>query len=180
MLVVVALMMCVPSAARAQRSEFNVEVHANKNITAANLGLPDFPSARAYTDSANESPVDLGFTFGDVRFRVLVSKYLTDATPRQVFDFYRKPLARYGQVLECDHGEPVGPIRVARGGLTCSDSARTESHTSGSSGSDHELRSGTPHLFRVVALDSPHPDSTQFTLLLIELPKSSGSDTPSK
>jgi len=168
-----------PAAAQAQRSEINVELHANKNITAANIGLPDFPSARAYTDSANESPVDLGFTFGDVHFRVLVSQYLTGATPRQVFDFYRKPLARYGDVLECERGEAIGPVKVARGGLTCSDSTGKQPHAGGSS-TDHELRSGNPHLFRIVALDSPRADSTQFTLLLIELPKNTESGTRSK
>jgi hypothetical protein len=180
MLVLAAVMFAAPVAARAQQTQLNVEVHANKDVTAANLGLPDFPSARAYTDSANESPVDLGFTFGDVHFRVLVSQYLTGASPRQVFDFYRKPLARYGDVLECDHGEPVGRLKVARGGLTCSDSAGTHSSANVGSSTDHELRSGTPQLFRIVALASPHADSTQFSLLLIELPKGKASDTPTR
>jgi len=176
-----AVMLCAPIAARAQHSNINVELHANTNVTAANLGLPDFPSARAYTDSGDESPVDLGFTFGDVHFRVLVSKYLTAASPRQVFDFYRKPLARYGDVLECDHGEPVGSLKITRGGLTCADSVGGKhSHVSGDFDSGHELRSGNPSLFRIVALESPHADSTQFTLLLIELPKGNGSEGTSR
>jgi len=177
-LLLAGALVCAPLAARAQRSSISVELHANKNVTAASLGLPDFPSARAYTDSANDSPVDLGFTFGDVHFRVLDSKYLTGATPRQVFDFYRKPLARYGDVLECDHGEPVGHLRITRGGLTCADSVGGKSsHIDGGSDSSHELRSGSPSLFRIVALETPsHADSTQFTLLLVELPKDGGSE----
>jgi hypothetical protein len=116
-----------------------------------------------------------------VHFRVLVSKYLTAASPRQVFDFYRKPLARYGDVLECDHGEPVGSLKIARGGLTCSDSAGGKhSHVNGDFDSGHELRSGNPSLFRIVALESSHADSTQFTLLLIELPRDAGSEGTSK
>ena len=75
-------------------------IQHNPNVATGRDAIPDFPSARAYTDSDNESPVDLGFTFGDVHFRVLVAKYLTAALPGQVFDFYRKPLARYGEVLE--------------------------------------------------------------------------------
>jgi hypothetical protein len=180
-LLLTGAIVCTPIAAWAQRSNISVELHANKDVTAASLGLPDFPSARAYTDSANDSPVDLGFTFGDVHFRVLVSKYLTAASPRQVFDFYRKPLARYGDVLECDHGEPVGHLRITRGGLTCSDSVGGKSsHVNGGSDSSHELRSGSPSLFRIVALDTPHADSTQFTLLLVELPKESASEETSK
>ena len=180
-LVLAAALLCGPMTVRAQRSNISVELHANKNVTAANLGLPDFPSARACTDSANDSPVDLGFTFGDVHFRVLVAKYVTDASPGRVLDFYRKPLARYGEVLECDHGEPVGRLEITRQGLTCSDSVGGKhSHFNGGSDSSHELRSGSPSLFRIVALDSPHADSTQFTLLLIELPKESGSEGTSK
>ena len=180
-LLLVGAIACTPIAAWAQRGNLSVELHANKDVTAASLGLPDFPAARAYTDSANDSPVDLGFTFGDVHFRVLVSKYLTGASPRQVFDFYRKPLARYGEVLECDHGEPVGHLKITRGGLTCSDSiGGKRSHVNGGSDSSHELRSGSPSLFRIVALDTPHADSTQFTLLLVELPKDSGSGGTSR
>jgi hypothetical protein len=180
-LLLAGAIVCIPASARAQRSNISVELHANKNVTAASLGLPDFPSARAYTDSSNDSPVDLGFTFGDVHFRVLVSKYLTAASPRKVFDFYRKPLARYGDVLECDHGEPVGALKITRTGLTCSDSVGGKNaHVNGGSDSDHELRSGSPSLFRIVALDTPHADSTQFTLLLVELPKDSGSEGTSR
>ena len=180
-LLLAAAMVCVPMAARAQRSNISVEMHANKNVTATSLGLPDFPSAHAYTDSANDSPVDLGFTFGDVHFRVLVSKYLTAASPRQVFDFYRKPLARYGDVLECDHGEPVGHLKITRGGLTCADSVGgTHSHFNGGSDSGHELRSGSPSLFRIVEVEPPRSDSTLFTLVLVELPKDSLSDRTSK
>jgi hypothetical protein len=179
--VLAAAIPCGPMPARAQRSNISVELHANKNVTAATLGLPDYPSARPYTDSANESPVDLGFTFGDVHFRVLVAKYLTDASPGRVLDFYRKPLSRYGDVLECDHGEPVGHVQITRQGLTCSDSVGGKhSHFNGGSDSSHELRSGSPSLFRIVALESPHADSTQFTLLLVELPKESGSDGTSR
>lgn len=180
-LLLAGALVCAPIAALAQRSNISVELHANKNVTAASLGLPDFPSARAYNDSANDSPVDLGFTFGDVHFRVLVSKYLTGASPRQVFDFYRKPLARYGDVLECDHGEPVGHLKITRGGLTCADSVGGKSsHINGGSDSSHELRSGSPSLFRIVALDTPHADSTRFTLLLVELPTDGGSEGTSR
>jgi hypothetical protein len=180
-LLLAGALLCAPVAAVAQRSNISVELHANKNVTAASLGLPDFPSARAYTDSGSDSPVDLGFTFGDVHFRVLVSKYLTAASPRQVFDFYRKPLARYGDVLECDHGEPVGRLKITRAGLTCSDSVGgKDAHVNGGSDSSRELRSGSPSMFRIVALETPHADSTQFTLLLVELPKEKGSEGASR
>jgi 2-polyprenyl-6-methoxyphenol hydroxylase-like FAD-dependent oxidoreductase len=32
-----------------------------------------------------------------------------------------KPLAKFGQVLECDHGKPVGSLNVTKSRLTCGD-----------------------------------------------------------
>jgi hypothetical protein len=46
-LVLSAALLCAPAAAEAQHSNISVEMHANKNVTAASLGLPDFPKARA-------------------------------------------------------------------------------------------------------------------------------------
>jgi hypothetical protein len=54
--------------------------------------------------------------------------------------FYRKPISRYGEVLECDHGKPVGSHSVTRNGLTGSDEhdGRTPTNVSANSSSDHE------------------------------------------
>jgi hypothetical protein len=42
------------------------------------------------------------------RFRLLVASYLTSDSPAKILEFYRKPLAHYGEVLECYKGKPVG------------------------------------------------------------------------
>jgi len=165
---------CAGLAGLAQSPNKGVELHAKSDITAADIGIPAFPGATPYKEPGSDSgAVDLGLTFGDFHFRVLAASYLTTASPAQVLDFYRKPLSRYGEVLECDHGKPVGAIKVARGGLTCSSSEgdHMQAGSSPDSATDHELRAGTPHHYRIVGIDQPKGGSTHFGVVEVELPK---------
>jgi hypothetical protein len=160
------------SAARAQSSGKGVELHANGQATAAEVGLPAYPGATIYKEKDSDSgALDMGLTFGDFHFRVVAASYQTGDSPAKVLDFYRKPLARYGDVLECDHGNPVGALKVARSGLTCSSSDGQHVEVNGSSSDDHELRVGTPSRFRIVAIAEPHSTQTRFGVVLVELPK---------
>jgi hypothetical protein len=157
----------------AQNSDFKMELHANKNARAAEIGLPAYPGATLAIEKDNDNSADLGFTFGETHFRIMIAKYVTTDSHGQVLAFYRKPLARYGDVLECNDGKPVGRLTITQSGLTCSeqnDGGMTVSdHELSSSG--HELRAGTPHQFRIVSIDESQPQSTRFCLLYIELPK---------
>jgi hypothetical protein len=150
-----------------QDSGVNLALHANSHASAADVGLPAYPGATPYKDAGNDSAADLGLTAGDFHFSLLAVNYATNDAAARVLSFYRKPLSRYGEVLECDHGKPVGPLSVARSGLTCD----TESS------SDHELRAGSPHQYRIVGIDESHPGSTHFALVYLDLPKDSGDKT---
>jgi hypothetical protein len=111
----------------------------------------------------------------------MVAKYATRAFPARVLAFYRKPLSRYGEVLECEDGKPVGALTVTRSGLTCSDQQDDHSQANHRGDSnDHELRAGTPHNYRVVGIDKSQPKSTHFVLIYIQLPKDNDSNTKSK
>lgn len=166
----VGILLCGATAALAQSSDGSIELHANKHVTATTIGLPDYPGARSYSDPSNDSAADLGFTFGDIHFRILVSKYVTSASQTQLLDFYRKPLSRYGEVLECENGEAVGSVKVARGGLTCSDEQEHHSRHDDRA-SSRELRAGSPERYRIVAIEDMQRDSTRFSLVLVEVPK---------
>ena len=105
-------------------SDFNLALHANTHVTASDIGLPEYPGAVPYKnpdDKDSDSAVDLGFSFGNVHFLVKAASYITHDSPEQVLAFYRKPLSHYGQVLECDHGHPVGSMKQTPTGLTCND-----------------------------------------------------------
>ena len=125
---VAALVLIGAPAARAQGSGMGLELHANENVSASTMGLPHFPTSHPYKGESKDSAADVGFTFGNVHFRVITSRYETNASADQVVEFYRKALARYGEVLECEHGQAVGPVKQTKEGLTCDDSHGKHSH----------------------------------------------------
>ncbi len=160
----------------AQDSDVNLALHANSHASAANIGLPAYPGATLYKDpdsKGDDSAADIGITFGDFHFNVMAVSYVTKDSAAQVLDFYRKPLSHYGEVLECDHGKPVGKLTITDTGLTCSDArggdVQIEGHANSST--DHELRAGSPHKYRIVGTDDSKAGSTHFGLVYLELPK---------
>lgn len=164
------------AASFAQNSDVNLGLHANSHASAASIGLPAYPGATPYKDpdsKGDDSAADVGFTFGDFHFNVMAASYVTKDPAAQVLAFYRKPLSHYGAVLECDHGQPVGKLTMTDTGLTCSDThdgnVQIDGHTNSST--DHELRAGSPHKYRIVGIDDSKAGATHFGLIYLELPK---------
>ena len=172
---VVALALIGARSARAQGSGMSLELHANENVSASSIGLPHFPTSHPYKGESKDSAADVGFTFGSVHFRVMTSRYETNASADQVVDFYRKALARYGDVIECEHGQPVGEPKATKEGLTCGDAHGPHSHLNADYDSHRQLRSGTRERFRVVATESSESGATHFTLVYLEVPKDNDS-----
>ena len=157
-----------------QNSDVNLALHANSHASAADVGLPAYPGATLFKDTDNDSAADLGLTLGDFHFRLMAVNYVTSDSPAQVLAFYRKPLSRYGQVLECDHGKPVGALTVTRSGLTC---GQVQIGDNTNSSTDHEIRAGSLHQYRIVGIDQAHPGSTRFGLVYLDLPKDGSEKT---
>ena|ERR1700756_4293612 len=165
-----------------QDSDVNLALHANSHATAADVGLPAYPGAVPYRvggeggDKKNDSSLDMGLAFGEFHFSVIVASYESGDSPEKVLGFYRKPLSKYGEVLECQNGKPVGKLTMTTTGLTCSDEhgghVQVDGHANSSN--DHELRAGSPHKFRVVGIDDSKPGKTHFALLYLDLPKDKG------
>jgi endonuclease YncB( thermonuclease family) len=155
----------------AQNSDFNLSAHANGHATAKDIGLPEYPGAKPYKDKdSDSSSADLGFALNSFHFSMQVASYVTTDSPEQVLAFYRKPLAKFGDVLECDHGKAVGALTVTKSGLTCGDQKNGHMSVNGSD-SDHELRAGTPERFRIVGIDTSESGQTKFGLVALVLPK---------
>jgi hypothetical protein len=167
-LLAVTVLTTQSAASFAQDSGINLALHANSHAGAANIGLPAYPGATLSKDADNESAADLGLTVGEFHFSLLAANYVTNDSPAKVLAFYRKPLSRYGEVLECNQGNPVGALKVTHSGLTCG-------HASGdtNTSTEHELRAGSPLQYRIVGIDDSHPGFTHFGLVYLELPKDS-------
>jgi hypothetical protein len=167
-----AILLVGSTVSSGQDSGVNLALHANSHTRAADIGLPAYPGATLYKDDG-DAGADLGLTAGDFHFSLMAVKYVTSDSAARVLAFYRKPLSRYGEVLECDQGKPVGALTVTRSGLTCGE----VEHGDANSSNDHEIRAGSPHQYRIVGIDDSHPGSTRFGLVYLELPKDSGEKT---
>jgi len=155
----------------AQDSDFSLNVHANSHATAKDIGLPEYPGATLFKDkNSNSSAADLGLVLKSFHVSLKVASFVTTDSPEQVLAFYRKPLAKYGEVLECNHGKPVGSLTATKSGLTCGDQKGGGIKVNGSD-MDNELRSGTPEQFRIVGIDSTEVGKTKFGLVAVVLPK---------
>lgn len=159
---------------RAQNSDFNLDMHANAHATAKDIGLPVYPGATPFREKDNDSSADLGLILNSFHFDLKVVSFVTTDSPAQVFAFYRKPLAKYGEVLECNNGKPVGSLTVTKSGLTCGD--HKGSMTVNGSDMGDELRAGTPEQFRIVGIDSTDAGKTKFGLVAVVLPKQDKGD----
>jgi hypothetical protein len=172
---VLAAGLLLGGAGYAQDSDFNMNMHANSHATAKDVGLPLYPGATLFKDKdSDSSSADVGFVLNSFHFSVLVVSYVTTDSPAQVLAYYRKPLAKYGEVLECDHGKPVGALTATKSGLTCGDKDHGKVNVNGTGDSDHELRAGTPEQFRLVEIDSSETGKTKFGLVALVLPKDEG------
>jgi hypothetical protein len=151
----------------------SAEAHAQGAATAATVGLPVYPGARLYKEEkSNGWGADLGLSFGDFHFRLVVASYAAAATGEQILGFYRTALAKYGDVLECENGKPVGALKVAKSGLTCADDDDSGGGVHGSvKAGEWELRAGIPGKYRMVALGDLVGKEQRFAVLLLELPK---------
>ncbi len=162
-------MVAVPNFA--QNSDFNLDVHANSHATAEAIGLPSYPGAIPFKGKEGDSAsADLGFLVNSFHISIKVASFVTTDSPQRVLEFYRKPLSKFGEVLECDRGKPVGSLTVTKSGLTCGDQQNGHLTVNGSD-SDHELRAGTPEQFRVVGIDRVENGKTKFGLVALVLPK---------
>lgn len=165
-----AVLMAVPSFA--QSSDFDLNVHARSHATARDIGLPEYPGATPFKEKdSDSSSADLGLFLNSFHFSLKVASFVTTDSPARVLDFYRKPLAKFGEVLECDHGKPVGSLTVTKSGLTCGD-RKNGKDTAGVTDNGHELRAGTPEQFRIVGINSTENGKTKFGLVALEIPKS--------
>jgi hypothetical protein len=168
-----AILFCPSRALIGQDSDVNLALHAHSHASAAEAGLPAYPGATLYKDD-HDTSADLGVTVGDFHMSLIAVKYVTSDSPERVLAFYRKPLSRYGEVLECDHGKPVGALTTTRSGLTC---GQAQVGGNSSSSTDHEIRAGVPNQYRIVGIDESQPGSTRFDLVYLDLPKDNGNKT---
>lgn len=119
------------------------------------LGLAIYPGAKLDESENNKSDASLSFDWGQESTRLYVQKYVSSDSPDKVLTFYRKQLAKYGPVLECRNGKPIGPVPA---GAKC-DSDKQDS--------DIELKAGTDRKQHIVGVKQV-TQGTEFGLVYLE------------
>lgn len=162
-------------------------LHVNSDqTTAADLGLPVYPGAQIVTDNDNDKSADVHMGFGEWELRVKVVNYAVADGEDKVVAFYKKALDRYGDVISCQDGAPVGTPKTTAEGLTCNQKSTVNVEVdnrsaNGGVGAEKgfQLKAGSVRHQHIVALGSSAPGETRFSLMAIDLP-AVGSDDKGK
>lgn len=138
--------------------------------SAADVGLPAYPGARIAPDKDGDKSADVHLGFGEWQLRVKVVTYETSDPQDKVIAFYQKALGRYGDVIRCQGGQPVGTPAVTREGLTCSDD-KGSSHVHVDDDSSISLRAGSRHHQHIFGIEKNAGTGTRFSLVELQLPE---------
>jgi hypothetical protein len=149
----------------------SMHVKTNDNGEVAGLGITPYPGAVPYRKDGNDTDsADVNLSFGSFHLGVRAASYKTSDARDTVLAFYRKDLARYGEVLECRDNTTVGqPTRTGQG-LTCNeDNGRHHGYVHDSP-SGLELRAGSPQHEHIVAVEDKD-GGTRIGLVALDLPE---------
>ena len=151
-------------------------IHVNTDqTTAADLGLPVYPGADIVKGKDNDKSADIHMGFGDWELSVKVVNYSAPDSQDKVVAFYKKALARYGDVIACQGHDPVGtPVKTSEG-LGCEDSGNVHVDDHGADYGYHgnggfQLKAGSKRHQHVVGFESSATGGTRFSLAAVDLP----------
>ena len=152
-------------------------IHVNTDQpTAADLGLPVYPGAEIAKDKDNDKSADIHMGFGEWELRVKVVNYSSSDSQDKVVAFYKKGLARYGDVISCQGNTPVGTPTTTSEGLTCADdkdnttTVQIDRGDYGTGKDGFELKAGSRRHQHIVGFESSAPGQTRFALVALDLP----------
>lgn len=154
-------------------------VHVNTDQTsAADLGLPVYPGAEPVTDDDKHKSADVHLGFGEWQLRVKAVSYGTPDSQEKVAAFYKKALARFGDVITCNGNSPVGTPTVTHEGLTCEDNGKNgkvqvDEHDFRQ---DFQLKAGSKRHQHIVGFEDSKGGRTRFALVALDLPGNMGND----
>jgi hypothetical protein len=165
-------------------------VHVNTDQTSASdLGLPVYPGAELDNGDDSHKSADVHLGFGEWQLRVKAVSYATHDDRDKVAAFYKKALARFGDVITCDGDTPVGTPAVTHEGLTCDDKSNQNNNVKLGDHDirhDYQLKAGSKRHQHIVGFedgkdsDEGKKGRTRFALVALDLPVGVGNDDKNK
>jgi hypothetical protein len=133
------------------------------------LGLPVYPGAQLVKKDKDNGAADVNMSFGSFQLRVKAASYRTQDSPDEVTAFYRKALARYGDVVQCQNDKPVGTPTRTTEGLSCDNDKGNHVYVNDDESGKLELKAGSKQHQHIVAID-PEGNGTKFGVVSLDLP----------
>jgi len=153
----------------------SLHVKTNDNVDTAAIGLSTYPGSTAWQDDADElkhrdnHSADINMSFGDFHLGVKATAFRSTDSQDKILAFYRKDMARYGDVIECQGTIAIGtPTRTAQG-LTCNTGTNSGKHINISEAGRLELRAGSEQHMHIVEVQ-PKDGAQKIGLVALELP----------
>lgn len=147
-----------------------MSVKTEGNQVQAGVGLNVYPGATPEKkDSGDDHAADVNLNFGSFHLGVKAASYTTPDSPARVMTFYRTELARYGNVIECRNGQPIGTPTVTSAGLTCEKEHHNHIRVGEQQDGDLELKAGSQAHQHIVGF-TPQGTGTKFGLVLLDMP----------
>lgn len=121
-LLLAVLLVAAAAAPAAMAAGAGVEL--NTDTQPAEVDLPIYPGATIRRDKGDDGN-GLSFSLwgGSIGFKLALLKYRSTASVDYVAGFYRKALARHGEVLDCSGTQPMAKAAPSgdKKALTCGD-----------------------------------------------------------
>lgn len=141
-------------------------LNVNTDANAKDTGIAVYPGAKPKpNEGGDHSGANVNISSSMFGVKVAAVEYLSDDSPEKVKDFYRKELAKFGNVLDCANG-------VREEGksdeLTCSDKPKHPGHKS------TDLVVGTKQRQHIVSIE-PNGTGTKFGLVYVQVRGQEGS-----
>lgn len=149
-----------------------MQVKTNDAVSTEGIGLPIYPGATPITrqhGNKDDGAADVNMSFGAFKMRIKAASFHSDDSPAKITAFYRTALAKYGDIIQCNHGNPVGTPTQTSQGLTCDNKKNNHLTVSGSGSGDLELKTGSQQHQHIVALDHDG-QGTKIGLVALDLP----------
>ncbi|WP_158821482.1 hypothetical protein [Granulicella sp. S156] len=154
----------------------SMQVKTDNKGNSATIGITTYPGAaliKSNSEKSDGGSADINMNFGSFHLGVKAASYQTSDPQSKVEAFYRKDLARYGDVIACRDNNPVGqPTRTSQG-LTCDSKHGNHIHEDDSN-SGLELRTGSEQHQHIVGIEAKD-GGTKIGMVALDLPTGLGS-----
>jgi hypothetical protein len=153
----------------------SMHIKTDDTVDTAAIGITTYPGSTVWKDDTAENKdhdshsADINLSFGDFHLGVKATSLRSMDSTDKILAFYRKDLARYGDVIECKGKTVVGtPARTSQG-LTCDTDENHGNHINISDSSKLELRTGSEQHMHIVEVETKD-GAQKIGLVALDLP----------